>query len=159
MNRKIFAILSLAIIAIVCVGTASALDFGSLLGGDDEAEAAETQNVTIGGIDFAIPAAFEENKSLELVDEPMQSGEVEYIVNEKTFVNSDDVVSILVGDYGEYKVTDELLELMGGEKTKIGDVDGYLDEDNGFYTFSYPKDDKLVAIVSSSDKILEDFVA
>lgn len=157
MNRKIFAILSLAIVAVVCMGTASALDLGSLFGGEDAAS--ETQNVTIDGINFTIPSSFEENKSMELVDAPMETIGIEYTVNEKTFADSKNIVSILVGDYGDYKMSDDVLELMGGEKTTMNGVDGYLGQKDGFHTFTYSKDDKLVAIVSTSSEIIGDFLA
>lgn len=158
MNRKIFAILSLAIVAIVCMGTASAFDLGSVFGGGD-ASTAETQNVTIGGIDFSIPASFDENKSLELVDEKMETAGIDYTVNEKSFYDSKDFVSILVADYGDYNVDDNVLKLMGGEKTTIGGVEGYLGQTDGFNNFNYQKDGKLITIVSTSDKIIEDFIA
>lgn len=158
MNRRIFAILALAIVAIVCAGTVSAFDLGALSGGDD-AKSDETQKVTVDGIDFNIPSKLKENKSLELVDEPMSTGEVEYIVNEKTFNDSSDIVSILVADYGECKVTDEVVKLMGGEKTTMGKVTGYLGEDNGLYYFFFPKDDKLVTMVSTSDEIIKDILS
>ena len=49
MNKKTIFGISLILIAIFAIGSVSALDFGSILGGE------ENETVTIDGIEFNIP--------------------------------------------------------------------------------------------------------
>ena len=52
MNKKLFALLVVAIIAIVSIGAVNAFDLGSLLGGGN--------TVTVDGVNFNVPDGFEE---------------------------------------------------------------------------------------------------
>ena len=59
--NRIAIIAILAILTVVLAGSASAFDLGFLGGGDSEA-----QQITVGGIDFNIPAGFTENEDYKM---------------------------------------------------------------------------------------------
>ena len=149
MNKKIFAILSLAIIAIVCAGTVSAFDLGSFFGDSDE-------TVTIDGFDFNIPAGFKENPDYAIDNET--DGGDSYIMNGKSYEKGSSVFVILVTEYDGMDVDDEIVSLVGGDPFTVNDVDGYLKEDGEYYVFSYAKDNKLVVISANDQDLFKDVV-
>ena len=144
MNRKILVILSLLIVV-----AASGIIY-----------AASTENtVEVDDFKFNIPDGYVENVTAESVDEKTSSGGVDYTFCQKLFEKgNNDAISILVADYDGYEVTDEVVSVMGGEKTTINNVDGYLNDDDGIYIFSYPKDKKLVAITSTDKDSFKDVI-
>lgn len=151
LNKKILFTLSLVILAIFAIGSVSALDLG-FLSGDSE------QTVTIDGIDFKIPDGFSEDTSEEVVNESNVQSGVTYFTNSKLFEKDDKVMVLLVADYGEYKVTDDIAKEVGGDATTIGGVDGYLKEDGFFHVFNYAKDGKLVVMSTNDKDIIGDFI-
>ncbi len=151
MNRKILFSLSLVILAIFAIGSVSALDLGFLTGGAEEI-------VTIDGIDFKIPDGFSEDKDEEIVNESSVQAGVTYLTNSKLFEKDDTVVVILVANYGEYNVTDDVIKEIGGNATSIGGVDGYLIKENFFYKFDYAKDGKLVVFSTNDEDVIGDFI-
>ncbi|MBQ2637336.1 MAG: hypothetical protein IJG09_11715 [Methanobrevibacter sp.] len=151
MNRKILFTLSLVILAIFAIGSVSALDFG-FLSGDSE------QTVTIDGIDFKIPDGFTEDADEEVINESNVQSGITYLTNSKLFEKDDAIMVILVADYGEYKVTDDIAKEVGGDATTIEGVDGYLKEDGFFYLFDYAKNDKLVVLSTNDKDIIGDFI-
>lgn len=152
MNRKTILAISLLVIAVFAVGSVSALDFGSILGGE------ENETVTIDGIDFNIPAGFTEDPSHEVVNETVDEGATPFISNGKLFEKDNTVVNILVADYGDFKVTDEVASAVGGDKTTLNNVSGYLSQQGRFYTFHYAKNNKLVVISANNEDIIADFL-
>lgn len=155
MNKKIILGLSLVLIAIMAIGSVSAFDLGSLLGGDD---AGENQTVTIDGVDFNIPAGFTEDPNHATDNKTNEQGGITYITNGKLYENNDTIVAILVADYGEYKVTDEIAQSVGGEPKTINNVSGYLTTDGIYSVFNYAKDDKLVVLSATDEDVLADFI-
>ncbi len=151
MNKKILAILGILIVA-VSISTVSAGLFG-----DDGAS--DLKNVTIDGIDFNLPDGFSEDVSSESVNETSSVGGFEYKYNQKLFENDkQDYVSILVGDYGEYKVTDEIVSTVADEKQTINGIDGYTADKDGIHIFAYPKNDKLVVLTATEKDLFDDFL-
>lgn len=155
MNKKIIAILSILVIA-ASVSAVSAFGFDDLVGGGSSDE---PKTVEIDGFEFALPDDFKEDTSYEAIDEKSETGNVEYTYCQKLFQNDKgDSVSILVGDYGDLKVTDSVVSAISGEKTTIKGIDGYLSEESGIFIFSYPKDDKLVVITADNEDQIEGFI-
>ena len=146
MNKKIIAILSLLIV-LMSITAVSAFGLDDLLG-DNRPD----QNITIDNIKFQLPAEFEEDKNYESINEKASQGGVEYTYSQKTFQNDDgNSISILVGDYGEYKVTDEIVSVMGGEKTTINNVTGYLSHEDDIIVFGAAKNNKLIVITAEDE--------
>ena len=144
--KKILAILAILVLA-VSVSAVSAFGLDDLAGGSSQ-----PQNVTVDDFEFPMPAEFKENVTFDVVDEKTYC--------QKAFQNEKgDFVSILVGDYGEYTVDDDVISLMGGEKTTISGVDGYISENEGIHIFAYPKEDKLVVITADNENDIDGFVA
>ena len=143
--------MSLVILAIFAIGSVSALDLG-FLSGDSE------QTVTIDGIDFKIPDGFSEDSDEEVINESNVQSGITYLTNSKLFEKDDAIMVILVADYGEYKVTDDIAKEVGGDATTIGGVGGYLKEDGFFYVFDYAKNDKLVVLSTNDKDIIGDFI-
>lgn len=150
MNKKILALLTLLVIA-ASASAVSASGFDDLLGGENE-------TVTIDGFDFNIPAGFKEDANYSAENEKTSIGSVSYTFNQKLFEKGSIAVSILVANYGENKVTDEIVKSIGGKKATINGIDGYSDKKDDIYIFSYAKDDKLVTITSTDEKIISDFL-
>lgn len=155
-KRYILFLLSIFLMAIIVLGSASAFDFGSLFGGDNSSEA---QNVTIDGVDFQIPTGYTENEKLAINNQTNSSAGITYTSNGKTFTNDDnDVISIIVALYDVQKVDDEFAGYLGGNKTTYNGQTGYLLENSNIYMFNYARDGKLVIITSTDGSIFKDVV-
>lgn len=146
LKRKILFTLLVVSLAIVAIGCASAALF------DNE------NNVTIDGMDFNVPDGYKEDTNYQTINEVKNKGGVQYTVNGKVFEKGSDIVSILVSDYGEYKLTDDIVKSVGGDEKTIGDVKGYASEDDGYYLFTYIKDDKLVVFSVTDEDSIEGFL-
>ncbi len=154
MKKSVFAI-SMVLIAIMTVGTVSAFELGSVLGSSDDGQ---NQTVTIGGIDFNIPAGFSEVVNESTVNETVNEGAMPFTNNGKVYQSKDDVVAILVADYGDYKITDEIVGSVAGDAKTINNVSGYFKTDGAYKVFSYAKDNKLVAISTTDESVIGDFI-
>lgn len=152
MNRKIFAILALLIVAI-SIGAVSASSFDDLTGSSSDAE-----KVTIDGIDFNIPAGFVEDEDLAINGVVNESQGVKYTTWGKTYEKGNEVISLGVATYDGVEVDDSIAEYVGGDKLSINGVDGYDYNVPPFEGFVYAKDGKLVIISVTDDKFLSDLV-
>lgn len=155
MNRKLIAILALSIVAL-SIGAVSAFDLGDLTGGNS---ASEAQNVTIDGIDFNIPAGFEEDTDLAINGEKNETKGIEYTTWGKTYSSKDsDVISIGVATYDGAEVDESMPAYIGsGEKT-INNVSGYEYDVPPFEGFTYAKNGKLVIISVTDESLLDEIV-
>ena len=152
-NRKILFIGLLAIFAIVIVGSVSAFDLGFLSGDSGPEE------ITIEGINFTIPEGYKEDANNSFVNETASVGSLTYTMNGKTFENDDgDAIAILIADYGEYNVTDEVLQQVADKPKTINGHDGYVKKDGIFTIFSYEEDGDLVTITASDEDIIDQVV-
>lgn len=147
MNKKILVMLSLVLI--LCIGTVSAFDLGSILGGGSD----ENETVTVEGFDFNIPEGFSENPDYAVDNETVDDG-ISYKMNGKSYEKGNDVFVILVTEYEGMEVTDEVVSLIGGDSKTINGIDGYLKEDGDYQVFSYPKDGKLIVISATDEDII-----
>ena len=161
MNKKLFAMLILAILAIVSIGGVYAFDLGSLL--DDG------NTVTVDGVKFNVPDGFEEifNNNTKQYNKTVDN--IPYFSEIKNYVYDNDTLSLTVSKNPTHKATDDTARHYGGESETINGIDGYLDyhpqtvtkfrsgnyiytfTTYPYYTFAYAKDDKLV-VVSASEK-------
>lgn len=153
MNKKIILGVSLVLIAVMAIGSVSAFDFGSLLGED-----AENETVTIDGIDFNIPEGFTEDPNHATVNEQKEQSGITYVTNGKLYEKGNTIVALLVANYGDYKVTDDIAGSVGGERTTINNVTGYLTTDGNYKVFNYAKDDKLVVISATDEDAIGEFI-
>ena len=151
MNKKAIFGISLLLIAIFAIGSASAFDVGLMLGGGNE-------TVTIDGIDFNIPAGFTEDPKHETVNKTNEQSGITYVTNGKLYEKDNTIVTMLVADYGKHKVTDEIAESVGGDAKTINDVNGYLAHKGKFSVFNYAKNDKLVIISTNDESVIGDFI-
>lgn len=155
-KRSILFIGFLAMLAIVVVGSASAFDLGSLLG-DSSSDGPQT--VTIEGINFTIPEGYKEADNSSFENETASVGSLTYTMNGKTFENGSDAFAILIADYGDYNVTEDILQQIADEKATYAGQDGYVKVDNGFTVFSYIVDGDLVSISTSDDSVIEEILS
>lgn len=151
MNKKILFAVCLAILAVFAIGSVSAFDLGFLSGGSEEI-------VTIDGIDFKIPDGFSEDTDEEIVNETSVQSGVSYLTNSKYYQKDGAIMVILVADYGEYEVTDDIAKEVGGDAATIAGVDGYLKKDGFFNVFDYAKDGKLVVMSTNDKNLFEEFI-
>ena len=152
MNKKIIAVLSLLIV-VAGASAVSAFGFDDILGGDSNNE-----TVTIDEFEFNIPAGFVEDTNYSKENVSASVGVIDYTYDQKLFERGHVAVSILVADYGENKVTNDVVGAIGGNETTIAGIDGYLDYNNNIYSFNYAKNDKLVTITSSDKDVISDFI-
>ena len=169
--NRIAIIAILAILTVVLAGSVSAFDLGFLTGGDSE-----PQEVTVGGIDFNIPAGFTENEDYKMVDEKSNASSIDYYVSSAGFEDDtgEKAIYILVGDYDEYNVTDEIIEYvlddMDYEKKTINGHNGYLVQQTTssssslmevevpVYMFVYEENGDLVFIGVTDDSYFSDVI-
>ena len=155
MNKKIFAILTLLVVA-VGVSAVSAFDLNDLMGGISSDEA---QNVTIDGIDFVIPAGYVEDENLSLDGVKNNTAGVEYLTWGKTYENDkDDVISIGVATYDGVEVDESMPAYIGGDEKTINGVKGYDYDVKPFSGFTYAKNGKLVIISLTDEKVLDELI-
>ena len=169
--NRIAILAILAILTVVLAGSASAFDLG-FLGGSDS----EPQQVTVGGIDFNIPAGFTENEDYRMENESASSG-TDYYMSAAGFEDDSkaNAIYIMVADYGEYNVTDDVIayvaDTMDGEKKTINGHSGYiarqtsaesdssmLDVDDDVYVFIYEQNGDLVFIGATDQAYFDDVV-
>ena len=170
--NRIAIIAILAILTVVLAGSASAFDLGFLGGGDSEA-----QQITVGGIDFNIPAGFTENEDYKMDNEKSNSTTgVDYTMSAAGYEDDSkqNAIYVLVGDYGDYNVTDEIVEYvlddMDYEKKTINGHDGYLVQQNTtdssalmeteqpVYMFVYEENGDLVFIGATDESYFGDVI-
>lgn len=172
--NRIAIIALLAIFAVVLAGSASAFDLGFLTGGDSETS--EPQEITVGGIDFSIPAGFTENEDYAMDHVASNSSGVDYYMSSAGYEDDtkENAIYILVGDYGDYNVTDEIIEYvvdsMDYEKKTINGHAGYLvqqtstdssdmmDVDQPIYMFVYGQDGDLVFLGATDESYFSDII-
>ena len=182
--NKIAIIAILAIFTVILAGSASAFDLGFLTGGD-ESQDAEPIEVTVGGIDFTIPAGFTENEEYRMDNESSGTGGVDYYMSAAGFEDEskDNAIYIMVADYGEYNVTSDILASVAGsdavQKT-INGKEGYFVESTNdqaaqaneqaemmemdemtadtVYIFMYAEDGDLVYIGATDEAYLNEVV-
>ena len=170
--NRIAIIAILAILTVVLAGSASAFDLGFLGGGDSEA-----QQITVGGIDFNIPAGFTENEDYKMDNEKSNSTTgVDYTMSAVGYEDDSkqNAIYVLVGDYGDYNVTNEIVEYvlddMDYEKKTINGHDGYLVQQNTtdssalmeteqpVYMFVYEENGDLVFIGATDESYFGDVI-
>ena len=170
--NRIAIIAILAILTVVLAGSASAFDLGFLGGGDSEA-----QQITVGGIDFNIPAGFTENEDYKMDNEKSNSTTgVDYTMSAAGYEDDSkqNAIYVLVGDYGDYNGTNEIVEYvlddMDYEKKTINGHDGYLVQQNTtdssalmeteqpVYMFVYEENGDLVFIGATDESYFGDVI-
>lgn len=169
--NRIAIIAILAILTVVLAGSVSAFDLGFLSGGDSE-----PQEITVGGIDFSIPAGFNENEEYKMVNEKSNTSGIDYYMSSAGFEDDSKqkAIYILVGDYDEYNVTDEIIEYvlddMDYEKKTINGHDGYLVQqstssssslmavEEPIYMFVYEENGDLVFLGATDDSYFSDVI-
>ena len=179
MNKKLFIGLILVILAIVSLGGVYALDLG-LSSNDsqssDNSLNSSAQTVTIDGIDFNIPAGFEEflTNSTKQYNRTIEG--IAYFSTIKNYENNNDSIAISVSKNPSHKATQDTAKGVGGDSETINGVDGYLEYHpknvtnftSGnyiftvtipeYYTFSYVQDDKLVVITTTDKDFLSEVI-
>ena len=123
MNKKLFALLIIAILAIVSIGGVYALNLGS----DDSSQTSSIGKVTIDGIDFNIPDGFEEFITNSTTQYNRTVDGVPYFSTIKNYDNDNDSISIAVSKNPTHKATQDTAKGVGGELETINGIEGYLD--------------------------------
>ena len=151
MNKKILAILALLIVA-TSISAVSAFDLGDLFGGD------QNETVTIDGVDFNIPAGFNEdptNTTDKAVDSLKKEGAQ---ISSKGYIKDDAAVGLFVINVTNGLSNQQALEAMGGNETTINNVTGNIIQDDDVYMFNFEKNDRVVMISSTDEKLIGDFL-
>ena len=172
MNKKLFIGLILVILAIVSLGGAYALDLGVSTNDSQSSDSSlntSAQTVTIDGIDFNIPAGFEEFVTNSTTKYNRTIDGIAYFSTIKNYDDNNDSISISVSKNPSHKATVDTAKGVGGDSETINGVDGYLEYHPQnvtnftagnyiytltipeYYTFSYVQDDKLV-VITTTDK-------
>ncbi len=153
MNRKVIAILALLIVA-TSISAVSAFDLGDIFG------SGENETATIGGIDFNIPAGYDEDSS-KYSDEVASNLKKDGYNNitGKAYIKDSTVVSIFVANYtAAGLVIDESVLKEGGNATKIKNIDGFKKVDGEAHIFEYLKDGCYVYMSSNDENVFSDFI-
>lgn len=151
MNKKILAIFALLIV-VASVSAVSAFDLGDLFGG------AKNETVTIAGVDFNVPGGYQEdatNTTDKMLAPFKEQGEN---ITSKAFTKDNSGIAIVVMNVTNGLTNEQVLERMGGNETIINNVTGYLSHDEGQTLFNFEKNDRVVMISASDEKIIGDFI-
>ena len=156
-NKKILVILTFFIL-IAGMSTACAFnfnDFSNVLFG------APKGNVTLAGVDFAIPNGFSELENESVYNEKIDNPNLDLNFSSKVYTNaSGDAiilsVSALNGPADDNYTRD--LAGDGANKTTINGVEGYEFSDPAFDGFSYAKNGRLVVISSTDKELFKDVI-
>lgn len=142
MDKKIFALLAIFLIAIV--GCAYAAD----------SDSSNNNTVTISGVNFTIPEGLTENVTETLVNESGSDDGYNYVTDQKTFEDDENLLVISVSTY-EQNITDDLVKDVG-DKTTINNITGY-SQDLGFLAlFAYVQDGKVVVLTANDMNLIEE---
>ena len=140
-NNKLFIGLAIGIVVIVLIFGLAFLttDIGS-------------QTVTVGGEDFLIPEDFEADSSMSNFEADEYGAS-----HSQGWVSGDEGIGIgVISSNAEMDVDlDSILSSLGGEKTEMFGFDGYLQEDDGVYSFSFEYHGK-VCMITVTDEYLFD---
>ena len=159
MNKKLFAILIVAILAIVSIGAVNAFDL-----------------VTVDGVNFNVPDGFEEVVRNTTTKYNKTVDNIAYFSEIKNYKKDNDTLSLSVSKNPSHKATDDTARHYGGNSETINGVAGYLEyhpqnvtrfvsgnyiytiTTYPYYTFAYAKDDKLVVVSASEKEFISDAV-
>ena len=157
MNKKILVILTFFIL-IAGMSTACAFnlnDFSNVLFG------APKGNVTLAGVDFAIPDGFSEVENESVYNQKIDNPNIDVNFSSKVYTNASGDAIILSVSVSNIPADDNYTRDVaedGANKTTISGVEGYEYADPGFYGFSYVKDGKLVILSSTDKELFKDVV-
>ena len=147
--KRIFALVALFVV-VAGVSTVSAFDLGDLFTGG------ESEQVTIGGIDFSIPDGYKEVESDFMNQTSADFSIPGYDVEGKAYKKGSTEVVIVVGNYSNSGFGGNFSDL--GNETTISGIEGYADETDGTYVFSY-EDNKCLVTFSTNDKnVIDEFI-
>lgn len=139
MNKKIIAILSLAIMAIICMSAVSATSDG--------------KQATVSGVDFNVPSGFVADKDLD-IDAKMDINDYTMKMTGKGYTKNMSAFMVLVTEYSGMDIPDSILDTLSGDMKKINGVTGLQDYNGTYTTFTYLKNGKLVIVSASDDSLL-----
>ena len=143
MNKKLLVLLALFIV-IASVSAVSAFDLNDIFGSD------ENKTVTIGGVDFNIPAGFEDTNSSDSdagFDQVKKEG---YNVTAKVYSKDSNVVIVGVTHFNSSSEIN--MDELNVNKTTIKGINGSMTYIDGSYFFKYLKNNDLILISTSGDK-------
>lgn len=147
MNKKIFTVFALLIV-VTSISAVSAFDLGDIFGSGDG-------TVTIGGIDFNIPAGYKEdsNNTFNIIEKFIGEG---YDLDGKVYAKGNTQVGLYVYNYSSLDA-DDIIGNFSNETT-INDVGGFMEYDDNDYVFVYTKDKCIVMIASNDKNVIGDFI-
>ncbi len=154
MNKKLFGI-CLLLVVVASISAVSAFDFGDLFGMGDQNE-----TVTIGGIDFNIPAGFKEDQSGLTNGVVDALKEAKYKVDGKTYSKGSTGVGLFVANFSDFEIDGEemLSDFAGDDGITINNVGGFMEVDDDVNIFCYVKDNCFVVVSSNDKNVIGDFV-
>lgn len=119
--------------------------------------AKNSEQVTIGGINFTVPEGYKEVEFEFMNQTSHEFSTANYTVEGKAFLNNSTDVEIVVGNYSKCM---DLLENRTdlGNETTIAGITGYGDQEGATYIFNYKKSDCLITVASSDKNAIGDFL-
>ena len=146
--RKLFFILIVSVLVFGSISGVSSALFLDFL--DDSAKQPDT-NVSIVGINFTIPAGYEESKVNNSTDE------YGIVTVNHIYAGPEDIIDISVlynGPVDKFEVLDKK-----HSPTTIAGKDGMYASADKYYNFIYKQDDKMVSIVARNQSIVEKVIS
>ena len=137
-NKKLLLIMSLIILATVCIGVDSAVD----------------DTLELDGVKFHIPSGYDEITSYATDDEVEEYSSFDVTSSHRAYTKGDDYLGITVDEYSHHpdlkslKLDDEVFKEIGG-------VEGLYAFDE-LHFFTYADGDKIIQISADDMSIIED---
>ena len=156
-NKKILVLLTFFIV-VVGMSTACAFNLNDV---SNVLFDAPKGDVTLAGVDFAIPNGFSELENESIYNEQIDNPYLDVNFSSKAYTNVSGDAVILSVSASNTPANDSYASDVAGDdanKTTINGVEGYEYTDPVFYGFSYVKDGKLVILSSTDKELFKDVV-
>ncbi len=137
-NKKLLLIMSLIMLATVCIGVVSAVD----------------DTLELDGVKFHIPSGYDEITSYATDDEVEEYSSFDVTSSHRTYMNGNDYLGITVSEYSDHPNL-ESLKLDDDVSKEIGGVEGLYAFDQ-LHFFTYADGDKIIQIAVDDMSIIED---
>lgn len=158
-NIKYLLIIGFVIGAMAFISPLSASDDVDVLKALDITPFSEDTVVTIDGIDFNIPKGYGEDKGLTKDNEIDTINGIDFITFMHSYKNKDlKFISIDIY-YDAHKTADvDSLPTDGQVKKTIKGNEGYLLNEEGYCSFTYSTDGKIIMVTAENENVISDVI-
>lgn len=149
-SKKIFSLITLAILTILFTGLVSASILDST-GSDPE------KSISIEKTEFNIPDGYVKNDSKSIVNETKTVGNDSYILNQETFQNNNsDEITFSIIKFNNFDVDADTLDRIceGVDNKTLRGYPGYICDYGNYTNFTYAYNNRAVTISAPNEELI-----